>query len=233
MTQTPANPKKEKPHYSGHRQRLRERFLSSGGDALSDYELLEIILFAAIPQKDVKPLAKNLLTKFKSLKGVLHADIEQLKQFGLSESPVALLKAVAIAHTRIGQKEILNQPVLSNWQKILDYCYSVMAHEKNEQLRLLFLNRKNMLIAEEVQQKGTIDHTPVYVREVIKRALDLGAGAIILVHNHPSGDPAPSKDDITMTRAVAEAAKAVGIILHDHLIIGNGKHASLREMGLV
>jgi DNA repair protein RadC len=228
-----ASGKKEKPHYAGHRQRLRERFLANESGALADYELLEIILFAAIPQKDVKPLAKELLARFSNLKGVLNADAEQLREFGLSESPLALLKAVAAAHARIARSEIINRPVLSSWQKILDYCYAVMAHEKQEQLRLIFLNRKNMLIAEEVQQKGTIDHTPVYVREVIKRALDLGAGAIILVHNHPSGDPSPSKDDIQMTRAVAEAAKAVGLVLHDHLIIGHGKHASLKEMGLI
>lgn len=225
--------KKEQPHHSGHRQRLRERFLTSEGEGLPDYELLEILLFAAIPQKDVKPLAKQLLSRFKNLKGVVQAEMEQLKEFGLTESPITLLKAIALTHARIARNEIINQPVLSSWQKILDYCYATMAHEKNEQLRLLFLNRKNMLIAEEVQQRGTIDHTPVYVREVIKRALDLGAGALILVHNHPSGDPTPSKDDITMTRAVADAAKAVGLVLHDHLIIGQGKHASFKDLGLL
>lgn len=223
----------EKPHYTGHRQRLKERFLTSGSDALQDYELLELLLFAAIPQRDVKPLAKDLLTRFHSLKGVIHAGQEHLKEYGLGDSAVALLKAIAATHARIGRSEIIDQPVLSSWQKILDYCYASMAHETREQLRLLFLNRKNRLIAEEVQQRGTIDHTPVYVREVIKRALDLGAGAIIMVHNHPSGDPTPSKDDIAMTKSVADAAKAVGIVLHDHLIIGQGKHSSLRDMGLL
>ena len=223
----------EKPHYAGHRQRLRERFLAADASALPDYELLEILLFSAIPQKDVKPLAKTLLTRFKSLKGVIHAESAALREFGLSDSPIALFKAIAATHARMGQQSILNQPVLSSWSKIIDYCHSVMDHEKNEQLRLLFLNRKNMLIADEVQQKGTIDHTPVYVREVIKRALELGAGALILVHNHPSGDPSPSKEDISMTHAVIDAARAVGLSVHDHIIIGHGKHASLREMGLI
>lgn len=225
--------KKEAPDHAGHRQRLKVRFLESGGEGMPDYELLELLLFAALPQRDVKPLAKDLMARFKNLKGVLHADPLALKDFGLTESPLALLKAVAATHARIARQEVMNQPVLGSWQKIIDYCYSVMAHETREQLRLLFLNRKNRLIADEVQQRGTIDHTPVYVREVIRRALELGAGALILVHNHPSGDPSPSRDDIAMTRAVAEAAKTVGIVLHDHLIIGHGKHASLKEMGLL
>src|SRR6185369_6929195 len=174
------NEENEKPHYAGHRQRLRERFIAMGADALQDYELLELVLFAAIPQRDVKPLAKDLLNRFKSLKAVLHASDDALREFGLSDSPIGLLRVIAATHLRIGKSEIMDQPVLSNWQKILDYCHAAMAHETREQLRILFLNRKNRLIADEVQQQGTIDHTPVYVREVIKRALDLGAGAIIL-----------------------------------------------------
>ncbi|HVY13356.1 MAG TPA: DNA repair protein RadC [Alphaproteobacteria bacterium] len=225
--------KEEKPHYAGHRQRLRERLLSAGPEALQDYELLELLLFAAIPQRDVKPLAKDLLARFGNLKAVIHAENEALREFGLSDSPVALLRAIAAAHLRIGRNEIIDKPVLSSWQKILDYCQAAMAHETREQLRILFLNRKNRLIADEVQQRGTIDHTPVYVREVIKRALDLSAGAIILVHNHPSGDPTPSKDDIVMTREVAMAARAVGITLHDHLIIGGGRHSSMKDAGLI
>jgi DNA repair protein RadC len=223
----------EKPHYVGHRQRLRERFLTAGPDALQDYELLELLLFSALPRQDVKPLAKQLLSQFKNLKGVIHASDEELRRAELSDSPIALLRAIAAAHLRIGKAEIMDQPVLSSWQKILDYCQAAMGQEKIEQFRILFLNRKNRLIADEVQQRGTIDHTPVYVREVIKRALELGAGAIILVHNHPSGDPTPSRDDIAMTREVAMAAQAVGITLHDHLIIGGGKHVSLKDSGLL
>jgi DNA repair protein RadC len=222
-----------KPHYTGHRQRLRERLLNNGADALQDYELLEVLLFAAIPMRDVKPLAKDLLTRFKSLKGVIHAPREALSEYKLTDATIALFTTISATHIRISRNEIMDQPVLSNWQKILDYCYAAMAHETNEQLRLLFLNRKNRLIADEVQQRGTIDHTPVYTREVIKRALELGAGAIILVHNHPTGDPTPSKDDIVMTKAIHEATKTVGIILHDHLIIGKGRHTSFKESGLL
>lgn len=220
-------------HHTGHRQRLRARFLEAGADALPDYELLELLLFSAIPQRDVKPLAKDLLARFKSLKGVLHATPESLRDAGLTDVPIALFAAITASHLRVSKQEIMNQPVLSSWQKILDYCYAAMAHVREEQLRLLFLNRKNRLIADEVQQQGTIDHTPVYVREVIKRALELGAGAIILVHNHPSGDPTPSKDDILMTQEIARAAKAVGIILHDHVIIGHGTHSSFKDLGLL
>jgi DNA repair protein RadC len=223
----------KKSHHAGHRQRLRERLFAAGPAALQDYELLEILLFAAIPQRDVKPLAKDLLGRFKTLKGVIQAQQEHLRDFGLSDGAIGLLTTIAATHLRMAQDEIIDRPVLSNWQKILDYCYAAMAHETREQLRLLFLNRKNHLIADEVQQQGTIDHTPVYVREVIKRALELGAGAIILVHNHPSGDPTPSKDDIVMTRAVAEAARAVGLVLHDHLVIGKGRHTSFKEAGLL
>lgn len=224
---------KIKPHYTGHRQRLRERLLENGADALQDYELLEILLFAGIPQRDVKPLAKDLLTKFKTLKGVIHASSEALEECGLGDVAISIFTTVAATHIRISRDEIIDQPVLNNWQKILDYCYAAMAHETIEQLRIIFLNRKNRVIADEVMQKGTIDHTPVYTREVVKRALELGAGAIILVHNHPTGDPTPSKDDIVMTKAIADALKTVGIILHDHLIIGKGRHTSFKESGLL
>ncbi len=233
MTQSASTKEKSPPHYAGHRRRLRERFLSGGTDALQEYELLELLLFAAIPQRDVKPLAKQLLARFSGLKGVLMAEQAALREFGLGDGVVALLKAIAAAHLLIGRAEIMDRPVLSNWQKILDYCFAVLGHETREQLRVLFLNRKNCLIADELQQRGTIDHTPVYVREVIKRALDLGAGAIILVHNHPSGDPTPSKDDIVMTRDLAVAAKSVGVVLHDHIVIGNGRHVSFKEQGLL
>ncbi len=222
-----------KPHYTGHRQRLRERLLQHGADALQDYELLEILLFAAIPQRDVKPLAKDLLAKFKTLKGVIQAPRDALEAFGLGDVPISIFNTVAATHIRISRNEIIDQPVLNNWQKILDYCYAAMAHETIEQLRIIFLNRKNRVIADEVMQKGTIDHTPVYTREVVKRALELGAGAIILVHNHPTGDPTPSKDDIVMTKAIAEASKTVGVVLHDHLIIGKGRHTSFKESGLL
>lgn len=224
---------KEKPHYAGHRQRLRERLFQVGAEALPDYELLELLLFAAIPMRDVKPLAKELLAHFGSLKGVIQASQEKLRGFGLNDACIALLGVVGATHIRIARNDVIDQPVLNNWQKILDYCQAAMAHEKHEQFRLLFLNRKNRLMADEVQQRGTIDHTPVYVREVIRRALDLGAGALIMVHNHPTGDPTPSKEDILMTHEILHATKSVGIILHDHLIIGQGRHVSMKESGLL
>ncbi|MDB5360440.1 MAG: hypothetical protein JWO51_1737 [Rhodospirillales bacterium] len=223
-----------KPDYLGHRQRLRARFLEAGPGALPDYELLELILFQAKPRQDTKPLAKALLARFGSFAGVIGADIAQLMAVpDMGEASVVALKAIQAGVERVLKDEVRASPVLSSWDKVVDYCRAAMAQAPIEQFRLLFLDRKNVLIADEVQQTGTIDHTPVYPREVVKRALELGASAIIMVHNHPSGDPAPSKADIDMTRTVASACATLGIDLHDHLIIGRAGHASLRGMGLL
>ena len=225
--------KEEKPHYHGHRQRLRERLLQAGADALQDYELLEVLLFAAIPRRDVKPLAKQLLSEFKNLWSLINAPPERLLQYGLSEGAVTTLLVTGAIALRAQKKAIVGGALLNNWQRIVDYCRMAMAHETVEQFRLLFLDRKNHLIAEEVQQRGTIDHTPVYPREVVKRALEIGAGALILAHNHPSGDPTPSKEDITMTKAIAAACLPLGITVHDHIIIGHREVASFKNLGLL
>jgi DNA repair protein RadC len=223
-----------KPHYHGHRQRLRERFLAGGADALPDYELLELLLFQARPRGDVKPLAKALIARFKSFAGVMAASPEELATVdGVGDAAIVTLKTVQAAALRMSRQELIDRPVINSWKKLLDYCHAAMAYEKVEQFRLLFLDGKNALIADEVQQKGTVNHTPVYVREVVKRALELGASAIVMCHNHPSGDPSPSKDDIAMTREVAAAADKLGIALHDHLIIGRKGHSSLKSMGLI
>ncbi len=221
----------EKPHYHGHRARLRERFRKAG-DALPDYEILELLLFAAIPRRDVKPLAKALIDRFKTFAAVIAAPRESLAEAGLGDTAIDIIKVVREAALRLARAEVMNRPVLGSWQKVLDYCRTRLAHETVEQFHLLFLDRKNALIADETQQRGTVDHTPVYPREVVKRALELGASAIILVHNHPSGDPTPSKADIEMTREVAKAAAVLGIALHDHIIVGRTGHTSLRSLGL-
>lgn len=225
--------KENAPHYLGHRQRLRERLLHSGAGALQDYELLEVLLFAAIPRRDVKPLAKKLLTEFKSLWALVNAPAERLVQSGLSESAASTLLVSGALALRAQKKEIVGGALLNNWQRMVDYCRMAMAHEAVEQFRLLFLDRKNRLLSEEVQQRGTIDHTPVYPREIVKRALELGAGALVLAHNHPSGDPTPSKEDIAMTRAVVDACRSLGIVVHDHVIIGRDGVASFKNLGLL
>lgn len=230
-TSTPAVA--DTPHYHGHRDRLRQRLLSAGGDALQDYELLELLLFAAIPRRDTKPLAKKLLAEFRSLWGVINAPPARLIQFGLSENAAALLTVCGVLALRAQKQAIVGGALLNNWQRMVDYCRMAMAHETVEQFRLLFLDRKNHLIGEEIHQRGTIDHTPVYPREVVKRALELGAGAIVLAHNHPSGDPTPSKDDITMTRLIIEACKPLGLIIHDHIIIGHSEVISFKSLGLL
>ncbi len=223
-----------KPHYHGHRQRLRARFLDGGADALPDYELLELLLFQARSRGDVKPLAKALIARFKSFAGVMAASPGELAAVdGIGDAAIVTIKTVQAAALRMSRQELIDRPVINSWKKLLDYCHAAMAYEKVEQFRLLFLDGKNALIADEVQQKGTVNHTPVYVREVVKRALELGASAIVMCHNHPSGDPSPSKDDIAMTREVAAAADKLGIALHDHLIIGRKGHASLKSMGLI
>lgn len=224
---------KQKAHYEGHRSRLRARLLEKGADGLHDYELLEVLLFAAIPRRDVKPLAKTLIENFGSLWGVLNARPQQLKALGLSDSAAGLLCAAAAAGLRGARDDLVSKPLLGEWSRVVEYCRAAMAHEKKEQFRLLFLDRRNRLIADEVQQRGTIDHTPVYPREVVQRALEVGAGALILVHNHPSGDVTPSAADIDMTRAIIKACSPLGIVVHDHLIVGGHEIASFKTLGLL
>jgi DNA repair protein RadC len=220
--------------HAGHRARLRERFLKGGPEAFPDYELLELLLFQAMPRRDTKPLAKRLLARFKSFAQVIAAEPQALKEVaGVGNGVVAALKTVEAAALRLARAEVMDQPVLSSWSKLIAYCRAAMAREANERFRVLFLDRRNALIADEEQQKGTVDHTPVYPREVVKRALELGATAIIMVHNHPSGDPTPSNADIQMTREVRDAAGKLGIVLHDHLIMARAGHASFKELGLL
>ena len=219
---------------SGHRERLRARFLKGGAEAMPDYELLELALFAAIPRRDTKPLAKALLRRFGSFAEVIAAPRERLLEIeGVGMSVANHLKIVEAAAQRLTKTKVMGRPALSSWSALLDYCTAAMARSEKEEFRVLFLDRKNHLIADEVQNRGTVDHTSVYPREIIKRALELGASSIILVHNHPSGDPTPSKADIAMTREVTAAAKALGIALHDHLVIGRGGHASFKSLGLL
>lgn len=224
----------KRPHYHGHRQRLRERFTATGGDGMPDYELLELLLAQAIPRRDVKPLAKDLLERFGSFAGVITADPDRLAAVkGMGESSAIALKVVQAAAVRLLQQQALGRDVIDSWDRLVDYCTAAMAHEPVEQLRLLFLDRKNVLIADEVQQRGTVDHTPLYTREVVKRALELSASALIVVHNHPSGDPTPSQGDIRMTKELREALEKIGIALHDHLVIGRHGHESFRAKGLL
>ncbi|NCC22640.1 MAG: JAB domain-containing protein [Alphaproteobacteria bacterium] len=225
---------KEPPHYSGHRDRLRERFLKGGAEALADYELLELILFMAIPRRDVKPLAKELLARFGGFSGVMNASPRELTAVkGLSETSVAALKAVTASAHYLMRHEIMKRPVLNSWNRLIDFCQATMAHENREHFRILFLNKKNELIADEIQQSGTVDHTPAYPREIMKRALELGATALILVHNHPSGDPTPSQADVDMTRAVIEAGKPFAIVIHDHIVVSRNGYSSFKTMGLM
>ena len=219
---------------AGHRERLRTRFLKGGAEAMPDYELLELTLFAAIPRRDTKPLAKALLKRFGSFAEVIAAPRERLLEIpGVGESVASQLKIVEAAAQRLARTKVLGRPALSSWAALLDYCTAAMARCETEEFRVLFLDRKNHLIADEVQNRGTVDHTPVYPREIIKRALELSASSIILVHNHPSGDPTPSKTDIAMTREIAGAAKALSIAVHDHLVIGRAGHASFKSLGLL
>jgi len=225
--------KEGKPHYHGHRDRLREKFFTAGADAFQDYELLELLLFTAIPRRDVKPLAKELLAEFKDLWSLLNAPADRLLAFGLSEAVVASLLATGAVALRAHKTSIRQTTLLNSWQRIVDYCRAAMAHEGQEQFRLLFLDRKNQLLGDEVHQRGTIDHAAIYPREVVRRALEVGAGALVLVHNHPSGDPQPSREDITLTQAIVEACKPLGIVIHDHLIIGRQGVASFKNLGLL
>lgn len=208
--------------------------MKAGADALADYEMLELLLFQAMARRDTKPLAKRLLKHFGSFNEVISAETAALKEIeGVGEAVVVALKCVQAAALRLSREEIMNRPVLANWDKLVAYCRAAMGFEKTERFRILFLNRRNVLIADEVQQTGTVDHTPVYPREVIKRALELGATALIMVHNHPSGDPTPSKADIDMTNEVKDAGAKLGITLHDHLIMTKAGHSSFKDMGLL
>ncbi|HST94917.1 MAG TPA: DNA repair protein RadC [Microvirga sp.] len=222
------------PHYHGHRDRLRARFLQTGGDTLPDYELLELVLFRLIPRRDVKPIAKELLRRFGTFAEVLAAPPARLMEVdGIGETVVTDLKVVEAAARRLVKGDVAKRQVLSSWASVIDYCRAAMAFMDREQFRLLFLDKRNGLIADEVQQSGTIDHTPVYPREVVKRALELSASALILVHNHPSGDPTPSPADVKMTREIMEIAKPLGITVHDHIIVGREGHASLKGLKLI
>jgi DNA repair protein RadC len=218
----------------GHRARLRARLLAAGPEAIADHELIEMMLFLALPRRDTKPIARALLARFGSYANVIAAAVPDLLGVeGLGEAGVAALKIVQAAAQRLAKAEVLHQPVLNNWDRLMEYLQTVLAREKVEQFRLLFLDNRNRLLADERQAQGTVNHTPVYPREIVKRALELHATALILVHNHPSGDPSPSDDDIIMTREIKQAAAALAIVLHDHVIIGNGRWLSFRKTGLL
>jgi DNA repair protein RadC len=222
------------PHYLGHRERLRARFRQAGASALTDYEMLELLLFRALPRRDVKPLAKELIAKFGSFAETVSAPDTRLAEVkGLGDSAITELKIVQAAAMRLTKGAVQKRRVLSSWSAVLDYCRTTMAFAEKEQFRILFLDKRNQLIADEQQQVGTVDHTPVYPREVVKRALELSATAIILVHNHPSGDPTPSRADIQMTQHIAEIAKPLGISVHDHIIVGKEGHSSFKGLKLI
>ncbi|MCC2110988.1 MAG: DNA repair protein RadC [Hyphomicrobiales bacterium] len=222
------------PHYHGHRERLRNRFREAGADALADYEMLELLLFRVLPRRDVKPLAKALIDRFGSFAEVLAAPEALLCEVpGIGDTVAVELKVVFAAAQRIARGEIRKRSVLSSWSSVIDYCRTNMAFSEKEQFRVLFLDKKNTVIGDEVQQTGTVDHTPVYPREIVKRALELSATALILVHNHPSGDPTPSRADIQMTRAIIDIARPLGITVHDHIVVGKDGHASFRGLKLL
>ena len=225
---------KIKPHYHGHRDRLRQKLFESGGKGVQDYELLELLLFPTIPRRDIKPLCKELIAYYGNLQSALNAEPVQLKsKFKLSEGSIAALKTSHAIAQQISRDQMSAKPILGSWQEVLHYCTVHMAHEKVEQFRVLFLDAKNRLIADEVLSKGTINQTAVYPREIMKRAIELGTVGLILMHNHPSGDLKPSKADINMTEQIVEAADVIGIKVHDHLIISSNGHASFKSMGLL
>ncbi len=229
-----AGDKAPAPHYLDHRARLRARFLDGGAEAIPDYEMMELVLFAAIPRRDVKPLAKTLIDRFGSFADAIAAPRERLREVtGVGDTVVTHLKIVEAAALRLSRLRLLGKPALSSWSALIDYCAATMGRNPHEEFRILFLDRKNVLVADEVQGAGTVDHTPVYPREIVKRALELSASAIILVHNHPSGDPTPSRADIEMTREIVAAAKALRISVHDHLVVGRGGTASFKALGLL
>jgi len=227
-------PDAEPPGHLGHRARMRQKLLGAGPEALLDHELLEMLLFIALPRRDTKPIARALIARFGGFAEALAASPAELQETeGMGEAGAAALKAVQAASLRMMRTELRAQPLLDNWDRLIGYLTAAIAREPIEQFRVLFLDAKNRLIADEAQARGTVNHTPVYPREVVKRALGLQATALILVHNHPSGDPTPSRADIEMTREVKAAASALGIVLHDHLIIGRGRHVSFRREGLL
>ena len=236
IDQSPAPPVAAPPadDRHGHRARLRQRLVQGGGDALLDHELIEYLLALAIPRRDTKPLAKALLAEFGGIGGLLAAPAEALGRVaGMGDTSVAALKIAHAAALRLLKAETAERPVLGNWQALLDYLHADMAHHAVERVRVLHLNTRNMLIRDEVMSEGSIDESPLYVREVIRRAIDFGSAALILVHNHPSGDPSPSRADIEVTKAIADAGKRLGIAVHDHLVIGRTGHVSLRAKGLI
>ena len=223
-----------RPHYFGHRERLRDRFRVAGADAVNDYELLELVLFRAIPQRDVEPLAKDLIARFGSFPEVISAPAARLAETkGIGEAAITELKVVHAAASRLARGQVKKRTVRSSWASFIDYCRTTMAFADKEQFRVLFLDKRNQLILDEVQQVGTIDHTPVYPREVVKRALELSATALILVHNHPSGDPTPSHADIQMTQTIIDIARPLGIAVHDHIVVGKEGHASFKSLRLI
>ena len=222
------------PHFLGHRERLKSRFRAAGGESLRDYELLELLLFQSIPRRDTKPVAKALLARFGSFSEVLAAPLARLMEVdGVGESVAQYLKLMQAVASRFARDPVMARPLLDSWAAVIDYCRAAMAYGEVEQFRILFLDKKNILIADEVQGSGTVDHTPVYPREVVKRALELSATAMILVHNHPSGDPTPSRADIQMTRQLVETARPLGIAIHDHIIVGKNGHASFKGLKLI
>jgi DNA repair protein RadC len=224
----------EEPHYHGHRQRLRERFRSSDPDALPDYELLELLLFRSMPRRDTKPIAKALIARFGSFAEVIMAAPDRLKEIsGVGESVVTELKLVEAATRRVTKGAVRQRLALSSMKEVVDYCRTVIGFADREEFRVLFLDKRNGLIADELQGKGTVDHSPVYPREVVRRALELSATALVLVHNHPSGDPTPSAADVRMTLELIDIAKPLGIVIHDHLIVGRQGHAALRKLRLI
>ncbi|MEM7300469.1 MAG: DNA repair protein RadC [Pseudomonadota bacterium] len=222
------------PHYVGHRERLRQRFCDAGHEAMADYELLELLLFRLIPRRDTKPIAKALIAKFGSLAQVLGAPEHLLCEVdGIGKKIATDIKVIAATAGRMAKGEVKKRPVLGSWSAVIEYCHAVMAFEQVEHFRVLFLDKKNALILDEVQQTGTVDHTPVYPREVVRRALELSSTAIILVHNHPSGDPTPSRADIEMTKTIVDTAKPMGITVHDHIIVGRDGHVSMKGLQLI
>ena len=234
LLEVPGSAPVEEPHYHGHRDRLRARFLQAGADALADYELLELVLFRAIPRRDVKPIAKALIARFGSFAEVIGAEPERLAEIeGVSAGVVADLGLIAAAGQRLARGALKGRPLLSSWSALIEYLRATMAFSAREEFRVLFLDKRNHLIRDEVQGRGTVDHTPVYPREVARRALELGATAIILAHNHPSGDPQPSGADIRMTREIVAVLDPLGIVVHDHVILGRDGHASLKGLKLV
>lgn len=220
--------------HTGHRARLRERFLTAGPTSVADYEMLELVLFRAIPQRDVKPIAKRLLDRFGDFNGVISANPARLADLpGVGPAIICELKIVEAAAHRLARARVMNKCALSSWSALMEYCKTSMAHRETEQFRILFLDRKNILIADEEQANGTVDHVPVYPREVVRRCIELNASAMILVHNHPSGDPTPSQSDIDMTAQIDQASKALGVVVHDHVIVGKERDTSFRSLGLL